>query len=183
METTNTELNQLLHELRDLLGADRLPDEDVLMTALEQPAYAEQLMANRNNPELLAELLAHPPKEPLKLGQIRVRHFSNAELAVRAGRAMWHWARSAFGTAGESVVRQREAACLVCPHLQAPQRLVQQLISSPEVADADGLRLGNHVCGACGCSLKKKIRLTSESCPVVSDNNPDLNRWGEPVDR
>lgn len=182
MQTPNDKLHRLLDEFRELLGAEQVPDEQALRTAFLQPAYAEQLMANRNNPEVLAQLLAHPPKQPMQLGQVRAEAFSTAQLASRAGRAMWHWARSGFGTVSETVLRQREAACLVCPNLAGAQLLVQKIISSPEIADADGQRLGNSICAVCGCSLKRKIRLTTESCPQPSDDNPALNRWGEPVE-
>jgi hypothetical protein len=82
----------------------------------------------------------------------------------------------------EATLQRRESACLACPHLSAPRRLVQKLAGlGSAAADRTGARTGDRVCSECGCNVGKKMKLPTEACPVAHPTLPGLNRWGEPV--
>ena len=72
-------------------------------------------------------------------------------------------------------------ACLACPHLATPTRILQKMLPSRKGAAEIGRRTGDKVCDLCGCSISRKIRLTSEVCPGQDPANPGVSRWGNPI--
>ncbi|MDJ1135011.1 hypothetical protein [Streptomyces iconiensis] len=87
----------------------------------------------------------------------------NAELLARAGAALAHWAASGFSRTPQAAYEKRLVTCRGCPHLTAPPRkALYRLMGTP-----DGLTL----CGLCGCDVRRKAALASESCPA--------GRWEE----
>jgi hypothetical protein len=159
-----------------MLGLDEPVRREVLEAAIDYPAYARSLMAARDKPERLSDLLHNPPlqgsSEPLN-------NFTNSKLVAKASSALMKWALSGFPTVSKSTLEKRENACLACPNLIAPSSQLQRITASSVVSDQIGRRTGNKSCSACGCVITNKIRLSTESCPVASQENPALNRWGE----
>jgi len=98
---------------------------------------------------------------------------SNSRLALYAGRALWNWSKAGFATVDEETFQRRIGICLVCPNMmRAPKRLAYQLADDGET-DA-------RICVLCECSISRKARWASESCPEQDPSHPDVNRWGEP---
>ena len=145
-------------QLGQWLGLDAPVSEAVWEAAVENEEYAQNLMLARHSGHLLNALLASPP--PVT--------FSHAELVQRAGKAFARWARSGFSTVDQGVLALREETCLACDKLQRPAALLQKLVTSAP-QPVIGKRAADSICGVCGCSISKKIRLASESCP--------LGRW------
>jgi hypothetical protein len=139
-------------EFGRILGIDGPVTVEVMSAAVENDAYARNLLLCRRDPELLADLLRHPPR--------RRQDFGAAELAVRGSRALLRWAGTGFTTVDDATYARRLATCDACPDL----------------VRADG---GNPTCGRCGCRVRAKARMTSESCPVRSAEDPELTRWGD----
>jgi hypothetical protein len=141
-------------ELGRILGLDGPVAEQVLYAALDDEAYARNLLLCRRQPALLAHLLEHPPERP--------RRQTKAELAARGAGALVRWARTGFTVVDGATYERRLAACERCPDLQR--------------TDA-----GNRVCARCGCRVDWKARLSSESCPASDPGAPELTRWREPT--
>jgi hypothetical protein len=148
------DLDDQREALGRILGLDGPVTEDVIVAAVEHDSYARNLLLARREPELLADLLQRPPRRPRKFGA--------GELAARGSRALLRWAGTGFTTVDDDTYARRLATCDVCPDLVRKE-------------------VGNPVCGRCGCRVRWKARLTSESCPAPSPADPGLTRWGDPV--
>lgn len=163
----------------ELMGMDEGVPENILIAALEDDAYARQLLASRNAPVWREYLLKHPPKSDTPAGDKPDPRHSNLQLIGRAGKALLRWGRIGFSAATPELIARREHACLNCPHLRPPDSSLQKLATNHEFKDEPGERLGNLVCGLCGCGARNKIRLPSESCPDTHPEEAGYNRWGE----
>jgi hypothetical protein len=153
------------------LGLDQPVAVQVLEAALRDEAYSRNLLASRRNSVMLNYLLAHPPKLRAATGESH--QLSNVELVRRAATALLRWGKVGFTVVDQPTLERRRAACLSCPHLtDAPDKLLYKL---------SGIDESQKICELCGCSMRKKIRLTSESCPGRHPEHEDLNRWGEPI--
>ncbi|MGL4599271.1 MAG: hypothetical protein ACRCYO_17245, partial [Bacteroidia bacterium] len=69
--------------------------------------------------------------------------------------------------------------CLACPNLMEPTNTIQKISASSEVRDETGFRTGNKICASCGCVVKNKMRLTTDTCPIAAEGTPGINKWGE----
>jgi|SRR5215471_2589428 len=157
-------------ELGLTLGLDEPVSLQVLETALRDEVYSHNLLASRRNPVMLKYLLANPPQACVIGGA--PTQFSNAELVRRAARALLRWGKVGFTVVDQPTLQRRRAACLSCPHLvDPPDKVLYKLTGTDE---------SQKICDLCGCSIRKKIRLTSESCPAPHQEQQGLNRWGEP---
>jgi hypothetical protein len=158
-------------ELGRALGLDKPVPVDVLQAALRQESYAHNLLASRRHPTLLNTLLKNPP--PLKNGDASTPPFSNSELVLRAASALLRWGRTGFTTVDQATLERREKACLTCEHLtDPPEQLAYQIASQGYVGK---------ICGLCGCSVKNKMRMSTETCPDRDPAQPGFSRWGEPM--
>jgi hypothetical protein len=137
-----------------ILGLDGPVPESVLIAAVENEDYARNLLLCRREPELLRDLIARPPHER--------RRFGAVELAARGSRALARWAATGFTTVDDATYQRRMSACVQCPELS-------------------GQGSDRPVCSLCGCRVVWKARMTSESCPAASPDDPSLTRWGEPA--
>lgn len=146
----------------------------ILIAAIENPSYAYRLLDSTNSPEDVQRLMGNPPA-------LRQRAHSNGELITKAGRALLRWGLSGFTSATQDQIARREAACLACPNLSAPKKILQKVSASSKVVDETGKRTGNKICGLCGCVVKNKMRLATDTCPDPVAETPGLNRWGEAV--
>jgi hypothetical protein len=154
--------------LGNILGQDGPVSEVVMRAAIENQSYAQNLLVCRREPTLLAHLLAHPPQPR--------RQLSMAELLVNGVKALAGWSLAGFTTVDANVQEQRLKACETCPNLTLPpteRRALYQLI---------GVEAGERaVCSLCGCSVLRKVRLTSESCPAAHPTEVGMSRWSEPI--
>lgn len=167
--------------LGEMMGMDEGVPEHILVTALDDEEYARQLLASRNAPVWRDYLLKHPPKtdsDTEEITKTKSTH-SNLQLMSRAGKALLRWGRIGFTAATPELLARRENACLNCPHLRPSSSSLEKLASTAEFKDEVGERLGNLVCGMCGCGARNKIRLPSESCPDTHPEETGYNRWGE----
>ncbi len=157
-----------------MLGIEQTVPEKVLMAALENPRYAKKLFANRNNPNI-HDLISNPPE--FRAGNYS--DFSNGTLLAKAGKAILNWGLSGFATVSNETLKKREDACLSCPNLDAAKRVLQRISASSRVSDKIGERTGNKTCSICGCVVKNKMRLATDTCPEETISG--LNRWGEKI--
>ncbi|HMJ33147.1 MAG TPA: hypothetical protein VK501_04445 [Baekduia sp.] len=184
-----------VEDLRARLGValelDAPAPEEVFRRAVDDPAFAEDLLTCRGARGFLQALF----EAPATRAYARVAEGAgdggetaagaspeagNRELVARAADAFVRWGRAGFSTVEEAVLARREAACLACPHLREPTATVQRLVPGRE-ADRLGARTGRRVCDLCGCTTSRKIRLPTESCPGRDPADASLTRWGEPV--
>jgi hypothetical protein len=160
-----------------VLGLEKAVPEAVLIAALENPAFAKRLLVNRGT-AYLYELINNPPES---LYQRRKTSFSNTELIHKAGKALLKWGFSGFTTVSAETLKKREDACLKCPELIMPETALQKYSASAKITAKVGERTGNKICSACGCVVKNKMKLSTDTCPLEDLSAEGLNRWGEAV--
>ena len=172
-------LEQRLAAFGEILEIGEPVSRQVLFGALQDANYARNLLVSRRSPPHLHYLLSNPPAVEIPDEHAQVP--SNGKLLQKAGMAMINWAKTGFSIVDTATLERRETACLACPHLVAPTRLLQKILPSGKTSTQIGHRTGDKVCDLCGCSLKRKMRLTSESCPSKDPARPEVTRWGEPI--
>ncbi|NEO81561.1 hypothetical protein [Moorena sp. SIO4G3] len=165
-------------EMGQILGLSEPVSPEVLQAATEDETYAHNLLVCRKEPAFLKHLLANPPQTLIQ--SFEPEEQSNLELLNKATSTLLRWAKTGFSVVDDETLARREEACLACPNLSAPQKLVQKLIPSKDATQKLGQRTGNKVCQLCGCNLGKKIRIPSESCPDRHPTAAGMTRWGEP---
>lgn len=155
-----------------VLGLDNPVPQNVLVAALADSNYAKRLLMSRGQPHMY-DLLNNPPE---KLSKI-----SPSSLIFKAGKALLQWGISGFPTVSKETLKKREDACLACPELVESTLALQKITASSKITDEVGHRTGNKSCALCGCVIRNKIRLNTETCPQEVAETPGLNRWGEAV--
>jgi hypothetical protein len=153
-----------------VLGLDTPVPAKVLAAALENPDYAKRLLAQRGGPHLY-DLINNPPEKRFKI--------STSSLITKAGKALLQWGISGFPTVSKEMLQRREDACLACPNLIESTLVLQKITASAKITNEYGQRTGNKSCALCGCVIRNKIRLETESCPMEDGKNPGMNLWGE----
>lgn len=166
------------------LGLDGPVPSPVLRRMMAEPAFAHNVLTCRNTPGFLLALFDDPrtrayhdaaddaPAAPAARRTASER--SSAELLRSAAGALMRWGKAGFSTVDAATFQRRWEACQACAHLMEPPG--EKLLYRVRLAsDVDG-----RVCDACGCVAARKARLPGENCPVASDADPLLNRWGEP---
>lgn len=167
----------------EFLGLDGPVPAPVIRHAFADQYFRHNLILNRGRPDVLQRLFRHPrnaefadaeaDEAPAAAAQVAAPAPSTSELAGKAGKALYTWAKSGFAVLDQSAFEARFAACERCDKLQAaPDNWVYALATK---------RGDPRVCGACGCVAAKKARLASEACPLPDPANPGLTRWGEPI--
>lgn len=162
--------------LGDLLGLDGAVPEAVLLAAVDNQTYAKRLLESKDNPSQLFDLINNPPAS-LYTG-VAGTH-TNAQLIAKAGKALVRWGFSGFATVTPAQLQTREEACLACPNLTAPVHALQRFTAPAATSTKIGQRTGNKICSQCGCVIRNKIRLATETCPWEDAQHPGQNRWGE----
>jgi hypothetical protein len=185
----------MIQELLEIKPSDSIPEmctrmgtflglsgqipEEAIRRAIEDQDYANNLITCRNSPEFLKALLNDPQNKNYVSEKSDDGEVSNANLIQNAASAFIRWGKAGFSVVDDDTLERREDACLACENLVKPEKTLQKLITSKS-KDKIGKRAADCVCNLCGCSISKKIRLPSESCPGKDPNNAELNRWGEP---
>jgi len=165
----------------ELLRLGKPVTSEVLISALHNENYARDLVANKRAPLIVKKLLSNPPE--VKSLHKPGHHFSNRELITNAAKAMIRWSKAGFTKVDMETLERRENACLSCPNLVDPEKLIQKIIAIPTVSNKIGERTGSHVCDLCGCHIKKKIKVISEDCPDKHPNREGFTRWDEPINK
>jgi hypothetical protein len=160
-------------ELGAVLGLSGPVPEDVFIGAMEDSAYARNLLISRSAPAFLKVLLDRPPQ---RAPDLEPGPKSNGELLAKAARSLWTWARSGMENVSDEAYRRRLDRCAVCPHhAVAPKRAVYALGAAFSSDTQPRM-----ICTLCGCITANKARLATESCPGEDPGRPGLTRWGEP---
>ena len=182
MTVEQTELEEKCAEFGKVLGLDGSVSVEVLLAATEDQTYAHNLLATRKQPAFLNHLLANPPQmvSPVIESEPAPQEHSNMALIGKATQALIKWSGTGFAAVDQIVLETRENACLACPNLIDPQKILQRLTISNKASDVVGQRIGNKICNLCGCNASRKIRVPTESCPGTHPTQPGLTRWGDP---
>jgi hypothetical protein len=160
------DLEHLRRRLVDEVGLppDRVTD-DLVVRISEDPLFLHHLDVCGEDPEMLDILLreagsnattTHPPP-------------TNKELLKRATISLTRWAASRFSRVSLEEYQRRLSICRSCTHLSTPPTdspLYRLIGSSP------GSR---SICGLCGCDVRRKAWLSTESCPDSQEN--EEGRW------
>ncbi|MEM6273466.1 MAG: hypothetical protein AAF998_28940 [Bacteroidota bacterium] len=166
--------------LGEMIGLEAPVAEEVLRLALRSKRFAQQLLASRQAPVWRDYLLKNLPSvddDP----EVEALPLDNLNLIARGSKALLRWAHSGFLPATEEMISRREKACLQCFHLRPPEKTLQKIVSTAKFVDEPGERTGNLVCNLCGCGVRNKLRLPTESCPAPHPKSEGYTRWGEEV--
>lgn len=164
------------------LGMKGQMPENALRRAIQDPDYANNLITCRSAPDFLEILLRDPKNEEYADTAAAKNRITNADLLQKAASAFLRWGKAGFSVVDDFTLEKRENACLGCENISKPEKMLQKLVTS-KPKELIGKRVSDCVCKLCGCSLGKKIRLPSESCPARHPENKQLNRWGEPAEK
>ena len=180
MINSEDKLIALKSEFSKMLMLEEPVSEKVFTAAINDYDYAFSLFVNRSNPNKLLALLDNPPVDVPK-SRKELKSITNEDLIISASNALYLWAKSGFHYVTDDILAIRIQACISCSMLKEPEKLLQKIIGIPAARDEIEMKLGNKICTACGCSLKRKIRMISETCPQSTLQNESINRWGEPI--
>jgi hypothetical protein len=170
----------ICHRMSSLLGINKQMPENAMRRAIEDQDYANNLITCRNAPGFLEVLLMDPKNEEYAQVAAKESKLTNTDLIQKAASAFLRWGKAGFSVVDDTVLETRENACLSCEYITKPETTLQKLVTS-NAKDQLGKRVADCVCKLCGCSLSKKIRIPTESCPGANAQNNQLNRWGEPI--
>lgn len=173
----NSSFDDLALKFGSYLGLPGSIPSNALLRAINDPVYAQNLIISRQSSAFLNALLNDPGNK--MYGEVEEKELTNKDLLKRAGTALLNWTKSGFTVVSDEVLEKREDACLSCEHLVKPEKFLQKLVTSKS-KDTIGKRAADCVCKVCGCSISKKIRAISESCPVTMPGNPAMTKWSEP---
>ena len=165
--------------LGTFLGLEKAVPENVLMRAINDPPFANDLITCRNTPGFLGALFDDPVTRSYDVNASESK--SNLDLISKATTAFIKWGKAGFSTVDLETLERRENACLRCPHLKDPERTLQKLMSGKKSSEKVGSRVGKKVCELCGCTVSKKMRLPTESCPSADPILVGMTRWNEPI--
>jgi hypothetical protein len=179
-------LAEKCQELGELLQLDGPVEQRVLLAALENETYATNLLISKGVPEYMELLLRTPPslQQTVSPGDEskaeQKGEYTQADLVKRASKSLYSWAQTGFRKVPWEILEKREAACLACPNLTEPTHILQKMSTSSTIKNETGKRAGNKACKICGCAVKNKMKVATDTCPQEAPNNPGYNRWGEP---
>lgn len=177
---------ELQAQFAEYLGtADPVPI-GVILHAVEDQYFRSNLMLCRNRPDMLRSLFSNPKnvefeeqyRSESKLGgdtqaELPGQH-GTLELLGRASKAVFSWAKVGFANVDMATFERRFSACQGCDMLSdPPTKMIYKLVKTKHTDP--------RICGACGCVASRKARMASESCPLASKEDSQLNRWGEPL--
>jgi len=156
-------------EFAKILGLSEPVSQKILLAAFQNTTYAHNLLACREDSELLGHLLKNPPKVTLPEEE---KIITNVEILKKLTKSLVQWGKTGFSTVSQETFLKRFNACLSCPNLKDPPKSVLYKV----IGDKE------KICNLCGCAVSKKARLTSESCPDIHPDFNDLTRWEESRD-
>jgi len=132
-----TPLPEMCARLGQVLGLEKPVPQAVLLRAIDDPAFAADLITCRNAPGFLAALFDDrrtrayaPAGAPTQASSIA--------LAAKAAAALTRWGKAGFSTVDASTLERRESACLACPNLAAPQAAFRNLPRATQRTIAPG---------------------------------------------
>jgi hypothetical protein len=171
--------DELCDRFGNFLGIGKSVPPKVLLRAVEDPVYANDLIISRNTPGFLQPLFDDPETARYDKEKENHKAKTNGELVSKAFKSLLSWGKTGFTVVDNETLERRENACLSCPNLSDPENTLQQLVASKLDTERVGRRTGKKVCSMCGCNVSKKIKLPSEACPDAHPAMAGMNRWGE----
>jgi hypothetical protein len=101
---------------------------------------------------------------------------TSSELVWGGINAFWSWMADGFNVVSPERFEQRLLVCGNCPFYQeAGNGLLYDI--------ARKLTGASPVCGKCGCTIFKKAKIASLSCPVEDPQRPGYTLWGDLVEK
>jgi hypothetical protein len=173
---TNEIIGESCREFGKILGLDRPVSKKVLLAALENGDYANNLLLCRKTPEFMNSLLANPPVIADSSWQ------NDGKMIHRVEKALLNWSRTGFSIVDEEKLKLREDACLSCPNLIDTKNEHKRIVPPKSVSIKLGERTGDKICRICGCNAGGKMRRTSASCPDKHPVLAGMTRWEEPLE-
>lgn len=176
--TLPTDLRQLLESITGASDPRILDDLEVGIEG--DPLLLHHLLVAKDDPQMLHIVLESvasdcrvrvqgevPPFQREDDARPASERISSVALAGRAAGALLGWARDGFRHASAQEVARRLAVCATCPHRRRIRMDgMYRFLSSLKEDD---------ICTLCGCVLRRKAALESESCPDAQTG--PAGRW------
>ena len=141
----------------------------VATKAMADPRYHYHLVAARTNSAWLHQLYSLAPQPSPAETPV-----GSTGLVLGVVSSMVRWASSGFKFTADSAFERRWDACLKCEYLiAAPEKAIYHL-GRKIIATND-----DRICAKCGCFAYAKAKVPTEACPVASEHDSSLSRWGE----
>jgi hypothetical protein len=174
--------DELCVRLGNFLGIGKAVPPKVLLRAIDDPPFADNLIVCRNTPGFLQSLFDDPKTSQYDgdAGKKQENGKSNTELITKAATAFLKWGKAGFSTVDEATLERRENACLACPNLSEPKNKLQKLVAVKLDKERVGRKTGDKTCKICGCNVSRKMKLPGESCPDSHPAIEGMTRWNEP---
>ncbi|WP_421798950.1 hypothetical protein [Haliscomenobacter sp.] len=97
---------------------------------------------------------------------------TSSELVLGGLKAFWGWMADGFNIVSPERFKKRLLVCYNCPFFQdAGEGLLYDL--------ARKVMGTSPVCGKCGCTIFKKAKIASLSCPLEDPQRPGYTLWGD----
>lgn len=140
---------------------------DALRHVYQRSPRTARLLLNSGNPEAWASLQADEPPQT---------NSSTFDLLSTAIRSEVTWLASGRRVADPATIEKRLAACQQCSFKREAPASAAYYLGRAVMRPSD-----TSVCGACGCYISAKVRRLNENCPITSDMDSTLSKWGEQI--
>lgn len=158
-------LEEAARRLGAALDLDGSAPLEATRRALDDPRYAQALIATRKLPAIRDRFLADPSSAPTPSG---------GALARKAAGSVLKWGMEGLKPAAPWVIERRLAACASCEYqAPAPDTLIYRGARVAVGKDAK-------ICTICHCLTNTKAAISTEHCPAKDPADPTLSRWNEP---
>lgn len=97
---------------------------------------------------------------------------SSEELIWGGLSAFWTWMLDGFNIVSPERFESRLKVCRNCPFFQETGRGLLYTLDSI-------IGGSSPVCGKCGCTIFKKAKMASLSCPIEDPQKPGYTLWGD----
>lgn len=163
------DLQTAASQLGTVLGLGKAAPEEVTKRVLDDPSFGQMLIGLRNLPEMRDRVLAKAMQD-----SAAEAHPRPIKVVKQAAKSVLRWGMEGMKPAEPWVITQRIATCNACEYqVPAPETLIYR--GAKVVAGKDA-----KICSVCNCLTNTKAAISTERCPVKSDENPEESKWGEP---
>ena len=139
--------------------------ESLLRRIADDPTFLYHLEVCRSDPQMMAIVMAETDQPSRDKDPINA--LTNARLLTKAGLALARWSASGFDRVHPEEHARRLRVCYSCEHLSSPANLLVYKLTSRSDSKS--------ICGLCGCDVRRKAWLITETCPDKSKN--EGGRW------
>jgi hypothetical protein len=173
--TPGEEWLQASKVLSPLLGQEDHVSPVILQRIFSEPDLQKRLQTEIGTTSELKAFLEEV-KQNINCKDQATRPFktTSSELVLKGLKAFWGWMADGFNVVSPEKFEKRLLVCYNCPFFQdVGEGLLYDL--------ARKVMGASPVCAKCGCTIFKKAKIASLSCPLEDPQRPGHTLWGDPL--